>query len=438
MASLPPSLTRVLAPIETLLADTAVRRVLIDDQVHAQQGEVWTTVDVPFDASTLAEALDALAHLLGTPDAPCLSMALDDQSVLVGLRPPVVETPTLMIHRPASAAVDLSDHPEATATIRLALARGLNIGVVGPADGSRLVWMRAIAGLLGDARWVVIDLPADAAPGALVLRSDGAESTAGERDAVINAAMQSGAERVLLDLAEGHGAWPAMLGAARRTVPTIIGLPGRGAQSALMGLIAQMQASRTGVAARNLVAAGLDLVVTVDGARLESVDAVTPAGHGPRLESLHRARADGQTSTEVAAHDPWHLRWYRSAPAATPPTSLPPESLTEALRMARVHASTPRITQRAVAADRISLGEAAPPHGDPLQALLASLGEDDEVSVDLDDEHEETMVQVPGIIAPTSKRTFSEILRSLGEADGPDSSMHARRTPRVTRLRDDD
>ena len=434
MAALPPSLTRVLAPIEALLADTAVRRVLIDGEVHAQQGADWTTVDVAIDASTLADALDALAALLGTPDAPCLSMALDDQSVLLGLRPPVTDVPTLMIHRPTTATVDLTDHPEAAATLRLALVRGLNIGIVGPSDGSRLAWMRALTALLSTARWVVIDLPADAAPDALVLRSDGAESA---RNAVIDAALQSGAERVVLDLAEGHGAWPAMLGAVRRTVPTIVGLPGREPQSALMGLIAQMQAVRTGVAARNLVAAGLDLLVTVDGERLESVEAVTPAPNGPRLACLHRARPDGRTSTESPAHDVWHKRWYRSATTATPPTSLPPESLTEALRMARAQATAPRITQRAGPADTQALRE-PPAHRDPLQALLASLGEEDEISVDLEDEHEETMVQVQGNISPTSKRTFSEILRSLGETHGSDSSMHVRRTPRVTQVRDDD
>lgn len=434
MPSLPPSLTRVLAPIEALLADTAVRRVLIDGQVRIQQGAAWTTVDVPMDAPTLSAALDALAELLGTPASACLTMALDDQSVLVGLRPPVVEAATLMIHRPASAAVELASHPEASATIRLALARGLNIGVVGPADGSRLAWIRALTAIAPQTRWLSVDLPADVAPQALVLRSDGGNA-AGQRSAVIDAAMQSGAERVVIDLAEGHGAWPAMLGAARRTVPTVLGVPGRTPEAALMGLIAQMQATRSGVAARNLAAAGLDLLLTVDGERLERVDAVAVAANGPRLTCLHRARPDGQTSTEAAAHDAWHQQWYRTASAATPPTSLPPESLTEALRIARA-ASTPRVTYRASPPDEKQTPKPAAP--DPLQALLASLGEDDEVSVDLEDEHEETMVQVQGIIAPTSKRTFSEILRSLGETHDSEGSMHVRRTPRVTRRREED
>ena len=335
-----------------------------------------------------------------------------------------------MIHRPTTAAIVLSDHPDANAIIGLALARGLNIGVVGPADGTRLAWIRAIAARLSGERCVVVDLPADTAHPALVLRSDG-----GERDAIIDAGMQSGAERLIIDLAEGRGAWATMMGAVQRTVPALIGLPGREPYAGLMGLIAQMQAARAGAGARNLVAAGLDLLITVDGARLESIDAVTPSAGGPRLSCLLRARADGRATTQAEAHDAWHQRWYRVPSSATPPTSLPPESLTAALRIARAQASTPRVTHRA---DTQAHDIPAPPHGDPLQALLASLGEDDEVSIDLDDEHEETMVQVEGVISPTNKRTFSEILRSLGETHGSQSSMHVRRAPRVTQVREDE
>jgi hypothetical protein len=430
LTSMPPSLVQIFEPIEALLADEDVRQIVLDGELAIRRGSGWAYRSNPLPAETFDAAVDALIDALSTDeDSSAIEMQLDDAARLVAMRPPAADRPWLAILRP-----DVAPQPtmpgRVAETVDVALSRELTCLIVGPSAADRHAWMAALA-RRDTLRPVGIDMQV-AIEGARQLRSS--PDLAWARLVRVGALMGPG--RLYWD-ATPHGAEPMVSALMARVAPACVGMPGRTAQDGFFGLTAWLPMD-----ARAQLASAIDLIVCVDGERLEEVVAVSSSASGAVLDALQRTMPSGGVSDE-RAHAEWMARWQRLDRQWSRTTSLPPQSLTEALRAVRqqVQPAEPvRVTLRPdgdvpQAPAAVSQPPVSRDSVDPLQALLASLG-DAEDSADVEDENEVTIVQAEGVLPEANHRTFSEILRSLGESG--EGRMHVRRADRVTKLGDSD
>lgn len=431
MASIPDSLARLFDPLEALLADPAVERLLLGDGVHVRRAGVWHSEASPFEPGVLAAAIDALV-----PEAGALELPLDDGAVLLAFKPPIVEQPLLSLRRRAIAAPDEALLAQRTAwdTLEIARARRMNLVVVGTDPRVRRAFMAALLSQTRGA--VLVDLPTVHAGDARYVRLRGADAAA-----LLRWAPRLGGQPVFWDAAP-RGVDAVIEFLSGREAPAVVGVPGHRSADGL----AWLAGHSTQAGAATLLGASVDLVVCVDDPCITAIHAVEASPTGPVLVPLHLALPSGAL-TDERGHTDWTARWQRVTPPTTAAVSLPPESLTNALRAARAQAQDSalpltdvpgRSDEAEATVERSVSGD-----GDPLQALLAQLGEPEEIEEDVDldlsedDEHEETMVQVEGVTARGgNRRTFSEILRSLDDA--PSRPIHVRRGERITQIRDED
>lgn len=422
MASIPTALAQLFDPLEALLADPQVERVQLDSMLHVQRAGEWTRQALPFSVEVLASALAELVPADGVLELP-----LDAGARLLALAPPVAAEPVLLLQRQARiAAGDGVDLGPAADTLELALRRGLNLLIVGPDARTRRALLATIAER--DTRGAVLidlaDLSVDTEP---LVRLGGRPLPA-----LLGWAARLGDQRIFLD-APRAGAVALVERLASRGAPVALGVPGRLPTDGIAWLCGQ--AEQASAAA---VGAGVDVIIAADAGGVLAVDAVEARPEGPRHVPLHLALPSGRL-TEERGHADWVARWQRVAPLPLAARSLPPESLSSALRIARAQAAEPALPITTVPGTEG--GSTADGSADPLQALLEQLGEaqlEEDVDLDLseEDEEEETMVQVEGVTSQADRRTFSEILRSLD--DTPAASIHVRRGDRITQVREED
>lgn len=433
MASIPDSLARLFDPLDAVLSDPAVERVLLGEAMHVRREGTWETRPLPYPIDAFRAAVTALV-----PDSGALELALEDGAVLLGFKPPVVDRPILSLRRRPEAVADDAaiSRRGAWDTLDVALARRLNLIVVGDEARARRAFMATVL-TRSAGRAVLIDLPEVRSADPQVVRLGGAAQAT-----LLGWSAHFSGQRVLCD-AQRDGVDAALGLLASRETPVLLGAPGHRAADGIAWLSGHAAAPKAAV----LLGAGVDLIVCVDGARVTAIDAVEAAPDGPTLVPLHAALPSGAL-TDERAHADWMACWQRVEPPTFAPASLPPESLTNALRAVRAQVEDSALPSTDVPFPSRRGDEAPPPdraldEADPLQELLAQLGGppavEEEVDLDLsdDDEHEETMVQVEGVTPQNSRRTFSEILRSLDDSPTP-AAMHARRGERITQVRDED
>jgi CheY-like chemotaxis protein len=160
LAAIPPSLLQMFGPIESLLSDPTVRRVLVDasDAILIERHGRVERTPLAYPPGALNESLDALARRAGKPfdsQHPSLEAQLKDGTRFLALRSPAVERgPMLVIVRPGGRLTDLPGlvrqdalSEEAADALAAAMRAGLNIAVVGPADSGRTTLIEALATL---------------------------------------------------------------------------------------------------------------------------------------------------------------------------------------------------------------------------------------------------------------------------------------------------
>ncbi len=161
-----------LGPLEELLQDQAVRRILIDgpDRVCVTRGGKTTRVRRTFAGSV---ALDRVAaKLLGlaglTPDSmtPAVEGRLPDGTHMMVLRPPLVsDHVVIVLNRPAGSLLNAPDLVRAGVmsegvfeTIERAIQDRRNVVICGAPNTGKLTFLNAVAHLLpAEARVVVIE-----------------------------------------------------------------------------------------------------------------------------------------------------------------------------------------------------------------------------------------------------------------------------------------
>lgn len=413
MNSMPPSFHRIFEPLEALLADDAVEQIVLDADLAVCRAGVWAYRHNPLSAEALVAAVGEVIDALGD-GADVLELALEGGARFIAMRPPMAARAWLAVTRPRAQALPALPG-RATPTVEVALNRRLNLLIVGPDAADRQAWMTLLAGR-DQHRAVSIDFDL---PVGHAQRLNTTPATLADR---LRQAALSGPRRLYWEATEA-GAPAVLTAAAQRIMPMCVGVPGRTAHDGIFGL------ANGRSAAQSRLAAAFDLVLCVDGMALEEIVAISAGAGGPVLAVLQRIMPSGGL-TDERAHADWMARWQRIEPG-TPPASLPPQSLTDALRVVHTPAepSSPRMTRRAEPASSTPRDTI-----DPLQALLDSLGDagpGDEAESTAEAEfaaieREVTVIQLDGAPSESQQgRTFSEILRTLGESG--EGSMHVRR-----------
>lgn len=314
MAAIPPSLLQMFGPIESVLTDPTVRRVLVDapDAIYVERHGRLERTPLEYPSAALEASLDALARRAGKPfDAghPSLEAQIKDGTRFLALRPPAVERgPTLVVVRPGGRLTDLDGlvrqdalTPEAAATLTAAMRAGLNIAVVGPADSGRTTLLEALASTIdAGARIAVLEEHAELRlPGRepMRLQSRKADKDGGvavtTRDLLYFAGRMA-VDRIIIGDLRWQDASECVHLLAARLCPVLMALPGTRVEDALVRLEALARASATGGRERavaGLLRAGVDVVVTLgrrDGQRVVW-----------RIEYLHPQERAEAEPTEV-------------------------------------------------------------------------------------------------------------------------------------------
>lgn len=355
MAAIPPSLLQMFGPIESLLTDPTVRRVLVDapDAVLVERHGRMERTPLAYPPAALEESLEALARRAGKPfDGmhPSLEAQLKDGTRFLALRPPAVERgPLLVVVRPGGRLTDLPAlvrqgalTAAAAGTLSAAVVAGLNIAVVGPSDSGRTTLLEALAATLPrTARVAVIEEHAELRlPEREPLRfqtrkpeKDGSGAvTTGD---ILYFAGRMAVDRVILGDLRWQDASECVHLLSGRLTPVLMALPGLDATDALARLEALAKASATGGrdrAVAGLLQAGVDLVVTLgrlEGQRVVmAVERVLPGREGFRLESLYgRAQSGGWALEAEPSAEALTARWQAAAPPEAPEDSSIRETL---------------------------------------------------------------------------------------------------------------
>lgn len=379
MGSIPASLLRLFAPIEHLLTDPAIRRVMVDgpDRVFVERDGRTERVGVAYDAAALALSLRGLAERAGKPfDAqrPCLEAMLKDGTRFLALCAPVVDVgPVLAISLPGGQAATLGGlvqggalSADAARVLGLALRAGLNIVVAGPPGGGRVRLLEALcAELPPEARVATLQdggsltLPGRPAIRLSPRKSDGEGRNVTGGDLLYCAGRLAVDRVVVADLRLADG-WDAASLLASRAAPVLLGLPAMTPTDALSRFAALARASAARErdrAVEGLIAAGVDLIVLVgrwgEAPPVLSVDAVEARDGLPVLVPLFARRDADDVLAATPAVEPLRARWRRLAP---------PPGQGAATRVERV---PPPAVAAAAAVDSV---EAAPPAGAPAAA----------------------------------------------------------------------
>ncbi len=344
MGTIPASLLRLFAPIEHLLTDPSVRRVMVDgpDRVFIERDGHTERVGVAYDAAALAHSLRGLAERAGKPfDAqrPCLEAMLKDGTRFLALCSPVVDGgPVLAISLPGGHAATLSGLVQAGAltggaarTLGLALRAGLNIIVAGPPGGGRARLLEALcAELPPEARVATLqDGGALTLPGRPAIRltprkSEGEGRTVTGGDLLYCAGRMAVDRVVVADLRLADG-WDAASLLASRAAPMLLGLPAMTPTDALSRLAALARASAARErdrAGEGLIAAGVDLIVLVgrwgEAPPVLSIDAVEARDGVPVLVPLFTRRDADDVLAATPSVEPLRARWQRLVPPSAP------------------------------------------------------------------------------------------------------------------------
>ena len=326
MAAIPGSLLKLFSPLNPLLTDPSVRRVLVDgpDRIYAERHGRLDRIDVTYSAEALNRALQELARRAGKTfdgQRPCLEAILKDGTRFLGLRAPVVvEGPVLCVIRPGGRTIDLdglvrlgSLTSGAALLLERAMQIGLNLVVCGPAGAGRTTMMEALASAEPpDTRMALLEEFAELRlPGRRVLRMIPHRSERGGASSVslgdlLYCAGRMTVRRVLITEVRRVDAWDTLALLAARSSPVLLTLPGLTAADALARFEGLARASASGSrerAASGLVAAGLDLMVAVtrrgNRYRVSGIDAVWADGGNWRLEPLFVP--DGRTGGSLVA-----------------------------------------------------------------------------------------------------------------------------------------
>ncbi len=383
MGTIPASLLRLFAPIEHLLTDPSVRRVMVDgpDRVFIERDGHTERVGVAYDAAALAHSLRGLAERAGKPfDAqrPCLEAMLKDGTRFLALCSPVVDGgPVLAISLPGGHAATLSGLVQAGAltggaarTLGLALRAGLNIIVAGPPGGGRARLLEALcAELPPEARVATLqDGGALTLPGRPAIRltprkSEGEGRTVTGGDLLYCAGRMAVDRVVVADLRLADG-WDAASLLASRAAPMLLGLPAMTPTDALSRLAALARASAARErdrAVEGLIAAGVDLIVLVgrwgEAPPVLSIDAVEARDGVPVLVPLFTRRDADDVLAATPSVEPLRARWQRLVPPSAP---------VGATRIERVDPPQPG------AETRVERAAGEPPDGERLARAAAS------------------------------------------------------------------
>lgn len=314
MAAIPPSLLQMFGPIESVLTDPTVRRVLVDapDAIYVERHGRLERTPLGYPPAALEASLEALARRAGKPfDAghPSLEAQLKDGTRFLALRPPAVERgPTLVVVRPGGRLTDLDGlvrqdalTAEAAAALTAAMRAGVNIAVVGPADSGRTTLLEALASTIdAGARVAVLEEHAELRlPGREPMRlqsrkadkDGGVAVTTGD---LLYFAGRMAVDRIIIGDLRWQDASECVHLLAARLCPVLMALPGTGVEDALVRLEALARASATGGRERavaGLLRAGVDVVVTLG--RREGQRVVW------RIECLRPQEGEGTETTEV-------------------------------------------------------------------------------------------------------------------------------------------
>ncbi|MFN3198098.1 MAG: ATPase, T2SS/T4P/T4SS family [Bradymonadia bacterium] len=307
MAAIPAPLLRLFAPLDALLRDEQVSKILVDgaDRVFVEREGRVVRAPVHYSSRALSDSLDGLARRARKPfdeQRPYLEALLKDGTRFLAIRPPAVKGgPLLSITRPSGGGGE----PTLTLArllpqplrpfLRAALDRGLNIAVVGPAATGRARVLEAITALLPEiARVVVVEEFPELDFGErevvrLVPRrveGDGGVTT-GE---LLYCAGRMSADRVCLNEVKRADAWDVVSLLAERMAPMAVALPGATSGDALARLEALARAAATAPrdrAVAGLLGAGLDITLVL--------------GQDQRVREVHSVRChEGQVSVELA------------------------------------------------------------------------------------------------------------------------------------------
>ena len=362
MASIPSSLMRLFEPIEDLLADPSVRRVMVDgpDRVFVEREGRLERVDAAYGADALKQSLRGLARRAGKSfdaDRPVLEAMLKDGTRFLALRTPVVaDGPVLCITRPTGRAVEMAEvvgrdrmlpAPAADALLA-ALRAGLNIAVIGAPGSGRQRLVEALCSALPTAaRVAVVDEGAGLAlPGRKPIRlkprkaEDDARAVSGGD--LLYCAGRLGVDRVVVVELRLADAWDAVSLLASRAAPVLMAMPGVSAADGIARLDGLARASTSSQRARGvtaLVGSGLDVVVALATRnrrqRVVSIETVRPGAEGPVCEPLFALDGDRLRATDGARHRV--ATWAEeSAPTASPPRPLPipvPEAPADSIQL---------------------------------------------------------------------------------------------------------
>ncbi len=347
MAAIPPSLLQMFGPIESLLSDPTVRRVLVDaaDAILVERHGRVERTPLAYPAGALDASLDALARRAGKPfDSlhPSLEAQLKDGTRFLALRPPAVERgPMLVVVRPGGRLTDLPGlvrqdalSEEAADALAAAMRAGLNIAVVGPADSGRTTLLEALTGAVAPgARIVVLEEHAELRlperePTRMQTRKadkdgNGAVTTAD----LLYFAGRMAVDRVVIGDLRWQDASETVNLLSARLSPVLMALPGLNAEDALSRLEALARASATGGRDRavgGLTQSALDLIVTLgrhEGQRaVVSIERVRAGGERARLEPLFaRSAVTGWTLAATPEAAELVEAWRRAAAPAPAP-----------------------------------------------------------------------------------------------------------------------
>lgn len=358
MAAIPPSLLQMFGPIESVLTDPTVRRVLVDapDAIYVERHGRLERTPLGYPPAALEASLDALARRAGKPfDAghPSLEAQLKDGTRFLALRSPAVERgPTLVVVRPGGRLTDLDGlvrqdalTPEAAETLTAAMRAGLNIAVVGPADSGRTTLLEALAATIEvSARIAVLEEHAELRlPGREPMRlqsrkadkDGGVAVTTGD---LLYFAGRMAVDRILIGDLRWQDASECVHLLAARLCPVLMALPGLGVEDALVRLESLARASATGGRERavaGLLRAGVDLVVTLGrraGQRVVwRIERMRPGdgSDAPATEVLfRRTQASGFRLVAEAGVPEWTATWQASArPVSAPDDGADRETL---------------------------------------------------------------------------------------------------------------
>lgn len=293
MASIPAPLLRLFAPIEHLLTDPHVSRVLVDgpDQVFVERRGQVEPAGVMYPAMALSESLEGLARRARKPfddQRPYLEALLKDGTRFLAIRPPAVQGgPMLSITRPAGGggapeqAMSLRLPPAARDFIGAALDQRLNFAVIGPSAPARARTQEALTALMPtEARLVIVEefpeLDFGARPVCRLVPRRGEGDAGVSTGELLYCAGRMAADRVFLSEVKRAEAWDVISLLAERMAPMVLSLPGATAADAVARLEALARAAATSPRDRavpGLLGAGLDVIVALssDGAEIREV-----------------------------------------------------------------------------------------------------------------------------------------------------------------------